>query len=202
MRSRRTRTRFQRIVPKPEIVIEERTAPKIEIEKLEPSRARERAVYEPSDEDNDIVRSVVTELMESIGLEFETQYEHADYQRVQVSVGDRQAGALIGKRGSGLEALELLLARMASHRAGHAVPVQVDVNEYRKRHEDELREQARACAEKVLESGEDEHLPPMGARDRRVVHVTVQEYEGLQTFSLGEGSTKHIVVHRKETQQQ
>ena len=200
MRSRRIRSRFSRPLPKPELVIEETTqhrdGPEIDVASLEPSRARERDPYEASTEDNDAFVRVVEELLDATELEYEVEFEHGEYQRAFVSVGDRQAGALIGKRGSGLEALETLLGRMTSHQVGHAVPVQVDVNEYRARHEDELRGLARDLARRVLDSGKDEHLEPMSARDRRVVHLAVQEFKGLQTYSVGHGATKHIVIHR------
>ncbi len=199
MRSRRIHSRFSRPLPKPELIIGASSAPaprEFPVDALEPSRARERTPYVASDEDAATVKRVVQELMEAAAIGYEAEFEHDDFQRVFVSVDDQDAGTLIGRRGAGLEALETLVGRMVSHQAGRAVPVQVDVNEYRARHEDDLRAEARALADRVLRSGEDEHLAPMSARDRRVVHLEIQEMEGLQTFSIGHGPTKHIVIHR------
>lgn len=201
MRSRRIRSRFSRPLPKPELIIGATTParPREEpVGALEPSRARERVPYVPSDEDASTVKRVVQELMEAVAIGYEAEFEHDDFQRVFVNVDDGDAGTLIGRRGSGLEALETLVGRMVSHQLGRAVPVQVDVNEYRARLEDDLRAEARSLAERVLRSGQDEHLAPMSARDRRVVHLEIQEMEGLQTFSVGHGPTKHIVIHRSD----
>jgi predicted RNA-binding protein Jag len=155
MRSRRTRRRFERVVPKPEVVIEDTPQHQVPIGNLEPSRARERRTYEPTEEDNATFRQVVAELLDSLEVEYSVDYSHGDYQRVSIEVGDRQAGTLIGKRGSGIDALETLISRMVSHQRERAVPVQADVNEYRKRHEDDLREEALVRAQRVLETGED-----------------------------------------------
>lgn len=195
MRSRRIRSRFSRPLPKPELVIQAAApAPAVLPEALEPSRAREREAYVASEEDNATVIRVVEELLASMEVEYEVEFEHTDFQRVFLKVEDRQAGSLIGKRGSGLEALETLIGRMASHQVGRAVPVQVDVNEYRVRYEDELRADARAMAERVLRSGREERFAPLVARDRRVVHLAVQEFNGLQTYSVGHGGAKAIVI--------
>lgn len=201
MRSRRIHSRFSRPLPKPELIIGASSAPapaqrEVSVGAPEPSRARERAPYVPSEEDAATVKRVVQELLESAEIGFEAEFEHDDFQRVFVSVDDHDAGTLIGRRGAGLEALETLVGRMVSHQVGHAVPVQVDVNEYRARYEDDLRAEARSLAERVLRTGEEEHLAPMSARDRRVVHLEIQEMAGLQTSSVGYGPSKHVVIHR------
>jgi len=198
MRSRRTRKRYERTIPKPEIVIDETPTPSVSLEDVAPSRARERPAYEPSPEDDAAVVEATEDLLEAADIDADIEFLHEDYQRVRIEVDSKHAGVLIGKRGSGIEALEVLIGRMASHEVGHMVPVQVDVNQYRAKHEAELRELARELAGRVAESGEDEHLRPMNARDRRVIHVTVQEMDGLETYSLGEGAAKHIVIHKAE----
>lgn len=203
MKSRRTRRRFERVIPKPEVVIKDTPAqPELAYETLEPSRARERRAYEPSEEDNAAFRKVVGEMLDALEVEYTVEYAHADYQRAFIEVGERQAGLLIGKRGAGIDALELLLSRMASHQCAHAVPVQADVNEYRKRREEELREDAVARAQRVIETGEDDRFPPMNARERRVVHLAVKALgSGLTTYSVGHGGEKAIVIRCTEEQE-
>jgi spoIIIJ-associated protein len=198
MRSRRTRRRFERVIPKPEVVIEEGPAPSVAVENLEPSKARERRSYEATETDNEAFRRVCEELLSALDVDYEVEYEHADYQRARIEVGSKQAGLLIGRRGSGVDALEVLVGRMASHQCNHAVPVQCDVNDYRRRHEEELREEAVARAQRVLQTGDDEQFPPMHARDRRVVHLAVKELDpSLATYSVGQGGAKAVVIRRE-----
>lgn len=199
MRSRRTRKRYERTIPKPEVIIESAPEPApVSLADVKPSRARTRPTYEPSEEDNAAVVRVTEEMLEAMDVEGTAEFQHETYQRVAISVGEKRAGILIGRRGAGIEALETLLGRMISHQVGHLVPVQVDVNGYRADHEEGLRELAVELAERVLETGEDEHLRPMNGRDRRAVHLAVEPIEGVETYSLGEGSDKHIVIHKED----
>jgi spoIIIJ-associated protein len=188
------------VIPKPQIVIGESPAesPGVSVEGLEPSRARPRPSYEPTEADNEVVRSLSEELAAELPLDCELSFEHADYQRVYMNVRKGPAGALIGRRGAVVDALEHLLHRMVSHRLGHHVPVQLDVNQYRQRLAEELRAEAVERAHRVLDTGQDETLAPMHARERRIVHLAVQSLSGVSTYTLGEGSTKRIVIHREE----
>lgn len=200
-RRRRRRSRFEVIRPKPELVLEETPESgdePVPIEKLEPSRAKKRPVYEPTEEDNDLFVRVLEELLEAIDVDYEIEFEHGDYQRAAIEVPDKRAGALIGRRGASIDALELLTGRMVSHQAGRSVPVQLDVNDYREREAEQLREEARERAERVLETGRDEKFPPMQARLRRIVHLAVENVEGLKTYTLGHGAEKRVVLHRED----
>ncbi len=163
---------------------------------IEPSRAKPRQEYVPTESDNDAIVDVVTRVLDALDVGYEVEFEHESYQRVFISLERGEAGMLIGRRGNAIEALEHLLGRMVSQVVGHLVPVQVDVNEYRQKLEEEMQQMARDIAAKVLELGEDHHLEPMNSRDRRTVHLAIEDIEGVETFTLGEGAARHIVVAR------
>lgn len=199
-RSRRTYS-GRRPTPNPVLVIgESKPEPQPAVAELgiEPSQPKARMTYEPTDEDNAAVIDTTCAVLDSVGLPYEVEFEHGDYQRVWINVDRGKAGSLIGKRGAAIDALEHLLARMSSHKVGHLVPVQVDVNGYRQRLEDDIREDALARARQVLEGGEDCHLPPMRPRDRRVVHIAVKPIDGLETYTIGEGPARHVVIVRQD----
>lgn len=200
MGSRRNRRKRQ--PPKPQIVITDSQAidanQKVVEMGIEPSRPKQRDEYEPTPESIEIVERVAGEVMDATGLSYELDFEHDAYHRVNIQLQSRQAGALIGRRGASIDALELLLGRMASHQVGAMLPIQVDVNEYRARKEDELKEIAMSCAQRVLDTGQDYHFEPMSARERRIIHITVKPTEGLETFTVGEGSRRHVVIAKLE----
>lgn len=184
---------------KPDIVIKESTPPpRVNQMGIAPSRAREREKYVPNEDHNAKVRAVVEEFFAATPLDPELRFEHGDYQRVFIGVGDREAGALIGRRGSGVDAVEHLLSRMINQRCHGNIPVQVDVNDYRQREHDHLRERAADEARRAMDSGEEVHFEPMSPRDRRVVHLAVQELGGLTTFTVGEGSRRHVVIVKSD----
>jgi spoIIIJ-associated protein len=197
-RTRRTRLRPgspSRPWPKPELVIESAPEAKpITQMGIAPSRAKEREAYEPTPEHDAAVEACTREVLDAMELPYEVDFEHADYQRIFVTVPEEEAGALIGRRGSGVDALELIMGRIVGQRCHGNVPVQLDVNGYREREHEKLEDRAREAAGKVRRDGDEFHFEPMNPRDRRVIHLAVESMEDLTTFTVGEGSRRHVVV--------
>jgi len=198
----RRRNRRKRQPPKPQVVISDserqEAGQKVTEMGIEPSRPKPRSEYNATPETIEIVERIAGEVLDATGLEYELDFEHDAYHRVNIQIQSRQAGALIGRRGASIDSLEMLMGRMASHQVGAMLPLQVDVNEYRAHKEEELKEIAMSCAQRVLDSGEDYHFEPMTARERRIVHITVKPTEGLETFTVGEGSRRHVVIAKLE----
>jgi spoIIIJ-associated protein len=103
-------------------------------------------------------------------------------------------GALIGRKGERLSALQHLLNLMLSRRMGTWTRVLVDVEDYRGRRERQLIEVATRAAERVAETGQMLQLEPMSALERRWVHLALRDVEGIATQSIGEEPTRRVVV--------
>ena len=102
---------------------------------------------------------------------------------------------LTGRRGQLVDALQHLVGKMlARSRGERGKPVVVDAGGYRKRHVERLEGLALRVADKAKESGEPVHLQPMSPHDRRVIHITLAEVDGVSTESDGEGEDRHVVV--------
>jgi predicted RNA-binding protein Jag len=187
----------RRAFAKPMLQFGDATPASVHTMGIEPSKPKPRQAYQPEGEDNTHVERVVKALLDETLLQCDVKFEHGEYQRVLINLEDRDAGLLIGRRGAGVDALEHLLERMASRAAGHRIPLQVDVNDYRVRQDNDRREHALALAQRVQSTGQEIHLDPMNPRDRRVVHLAIQSIDGLTTFTIGEGARRHIVITRK-----
>ena len=103
-------------------------------------------------------------------------------------------GALIGRKGERLSALQHLVNLMLSRKMGSWTRVLVDVEDYRGRRERQLTEMAMRAAERVQETGEMLQLEPMSALERRWVHIALQGVEGVATQSVGEEPERRVVV--------
>ncbi len=103
-------------------------------------------------------------------------------------------GALIGRKGERLSALQHLVNLMLSRRMGEWTRVLVDVEDYRGRRERQLGEIARRAAERVRETGTMLQLEPMPALERRWVHLALKGEPGVATQSIGEEPQRRIVV--------
>ncbi|MEX2184276.1 MAG: R3H domain-containing nucleic acid-binding protein, partial [Chloroflexota bacterium] len=108
---------------------------------------------------------------------------------------DREAlGALIGRKGERLSALQHLVNLMLSKEMGAWTRVLVDVEDYRGRRERQLRELAERAAARVVETGKMLQLEPMPALERRWIHLTLRDNAGVATQSIGEEPNRRVVL--------
>lgn len=114
---------------------------------------------------------------------------------VLVDVTGNDLGLLVGPRGATLQAIEELVRTVVQRRTeGHGTRINVDVAGYRARRREALAHFAEELAGKVRESGKDQALEPMPPADRKVVHDTIAELEGVTTMSEGEEPRRRVVV--------
>jgi len=111
-----------------------------------------------------------------------------------VDVLGADLGALIGRGGENLVALQQVVSAITSKRVGRSVHVPVDIEGYRRRREDQLREIAQRVASRVRASGQAVTLEPMLAYERRIVHLSVQGQAGLKTESVGMEPNRRVVI--------
>lgn len=138
-------------------------------------------------------RSVLGELLEKMDVEAEVTMD--DRPGVEgLEVAGAELGALIGRGGENLVALQQIVSAITSKRVGHTVHVPVDVEGYRKRREEQLREIARRVAGRVKTTGQAVTLEPMLAYERRIVHLAVQGQPGIKTESVGMDPNRRVVI--------
>ncbi|MDQ6796357.1 MAG: KH domain-containing protein, partial [Chloroflexota bacterium] len=164
------------------------------------SLAAERAdleAAEASPEALDTGRQILEELMRHLGFDVRVEVETGDTSRLNVvgDGGEKDAlGALIGRKGERLSALQHLVNLMLSRKMGGWTRVLVDVEDYRGRRERQLRDLATRAAGRVLETGKMLQLEPMPALERRWVHIALRDNPDVVTQSIGEEPNRRIVV--------
>lgn len=111
---------------------------------------------------------------------------------IEVKIDGDNLGLLVGPKGATLAALEELLRGAVGHRGPGRV--HLDVAGYRAKRRAALAEFARRVAEDVRASGSAKALEPMSAPDRKVVHDTVAEIDGVSTISDGEDPRRRVII--------
>lgn len=104
---------------------------------------------------------------------------------------------LVDAGGALIEAVQVL-AVQAARREGRSQQVVVDAGGYRARHRAALERLARRAAAEALATGDEIELDPMNAHDRRIVHMTLADVDGIVTRSEGEEPRRRIVVESAE----
>ncbi|MFT5170701.1 MAG: putative RNA-binding protein Jag [Candidatus Marinamargulisbacteria bacterium] len=106
-------------------------------------------------------------------------------------------GRIIGKEGSTIESIQILIKHFVIRK--YAVPVSIilDADGYRKRRGNLVRTKARKAAQVVLSGGESVHMENMPASERKTIHMLFQEDSDIETASEGEGSSRHVVINKR-----
>jgi spoIIIJ-associated protein len=142
-------------------------------------------------------KEILEQLMEMIGFEVQVEIKPGETSRLNV-VGEgaekESLGALIGRKGERLSALQHLVNLLLSKKVGEWTRVLVDVEDYRGRRERQLRDLATRAADRVAETGKMLQLEPMPALERRWIHLALREHEGVATQSVGEEPNRRVVV--------
>ena len=133
--------------------------------------------------------------VEAFGVEATVRGTVTEEERVHVDIDGPQVGLLVGPRGATLSAIEELVRTYVQRRTdGHGARIDVDVAGYRAQRREALAKFATQLADKVVESGKEQALEPMGAADRKVVHDAVAEIDGVTTISEGEDPRRRVVI--------
>ena len=146
-------------------------------------------------------REILEELLRHMGLEVNVSVESGDTSKLDVRGDENEKealGALIGRKGERLSALQHLVNLMLSRKLGAWTRVLVDVEDYRGRRERQLREIATRAAERVRESGKMLQLEPMPALERRWIHLALREHPDVATQSIGEEPHRRVVILRRQ----
>lgn len=122
--------------------------------------------------------------------------EEAEDNAIEIGVTGTELGLLVGPKGNTLNALQELTRTVVQREADGAKTdrLRVDVSGYRARRAEALGRFATQIAEDVLESGSEKVLEPMGPADRKIVHDTVNDIDGVETGSEGEEPRRRVVI--------
>ena len=138
----------------------------------------------------DLLYEIVTRMgFKDVEIEWEEREDHVRY-----FVEGADLGALIGRHGSTLEALQYLAGVINSRRGLVEHKIIVDIEGYRERRESRLRRLAQRTANEALREGQEIALEPMSAGDRRVIHLALSKNNSVTTFSEGEEPDRCVIV--------
>lgn len=147
-------------------------------------------------EQGDTVREFLEGLVEAFGSAADTEISEVDDDTLEAKVVGDDLGLLIGPKGATLDAVQEI-ARTVLQRATEperGARLRVDIGGYRAHRQDALGRFTRQVSEQVLADGVAVALEPMTAPDRKVVHDTVNELEGVASSSEGEDPDRRVVI--------
>ena len=152
------------------------------------------------DEKSEQIRSFLKGLLEHMDSAAEIKIYESEKGRYKVYLEGEKLGALIGRRGETLDAIQQLTNYSINRGSEkNRVRVQVDAENYREKREQSLERLAEKVAGKVTKYRRNVTLEPMNAYERHVIHTTLQDTPGVTTFSIGTEPNRRVVVSYDRT---
>ena len=149
---------------------------------------------EVDDEKAQAIRKFLSGLLEQMESTAEIHIYLAEKGRYKVILEGKGLGALIGRRGETLDAIQQLTSYAVNRSGGGRVRVQLDAENYREKREQSLQHLARKVAAKVTKYHRSVTLEPMNAYERHVIHTALQDVPGVTTYSTGTEPNRRVIV--------
>ncbi len=147
------------------------------------------------EQQGEAAKEFVVGLVREFGLDAEVTFDEVDEDTVQVSATGDDLGLLVGPKGATLAAVQDLARTFVQRQSENRTDrILVDVGGYRQKRAAALRRFAEGIVAEVRASGEERALEPMSPADRKVVHDTVNEIEGVETRSAGTEPSRYVVI--------
>ena len=165
-----------------------------EAPKAEPVEAKQEPAKAAADRSGDIM-TFLTGLMAHLEVEAVPEITVNEEGIYQVVLNGEDLGALIGRRGETLDAIQQLTNYAVNHGQRSRVRIHVDCENYRAKREESLQRLARKTAGKAVKYRRNMMLEPMNAYERHVIHAELQDYHpNISTYSTGTDPNRRVVV--------
>jgi spoIIIJ-associated protein len=164
------------------------------------SAKKEEVRGEP--EEVEIAREVIQTILEKmhVNANITVRLGDSDSDRIQpvlIDIEGNDLSFLIGRKAETINALQFITSLIVGRELGRWIPLQIDVQHYRKRREDELRKLARRIADQVSDTGRKQALEPMPPNERRIIHLELHDHPLVETESEGEDPARKVIVRIK-----
>jgi len=146
------------------------------------------------DERAEKIKSFLSGLLERMEIQADPQVKVDAEGNYLVDLVGEDLGAVIGRRGETLDAIQQLTGYAVNHGQAKRVRVRVDAEHYRSKREESLERMAHRVADKVVRYRRNVTLEPMNAYERHVIHTALQDRPDVTTYSIGTEPNRRTVV--------
>lgn len=164
----------------------------VKAEKIENEEVAQKITA--ADIDTDIAVAYLQEILKGLKVEDAKVTACVADGALQMEIDCDDYGIIIGRRGETLDSLQYLTGLAVKKSCDKYVRVVINVGNYREKRTETLRNLARKNANYVLRTGRRYTFEPMNPYERRIIHTTIQEIDGVDSLSIGYGQDRRVVL--------
>ncbi|MFH1582338.1 MAG: R3H domain-containing nucleic acid-binding protein [bacterium] len=143
------------------------------------------------------IKETVKEFFEKTTFETEVEVLPEKEKTVPIRLKVQEPQILIGEGGQTLAEIQHLLKAILKRKIEEDFYINLDINGYKERKEDYLREMTRSIADEVILTKQEKELAPMPAYERRIIHMELSTREGVEAESIGREPERRIIIKPK-----
>lgn len=158
------------------------------------TKAPEKAAMTADNGEFAEIRAFLDGLLKRMGVKADIEITRRDGKSIVVNLSGSNMGAVIGRRGETLDAIQHLTNYVINRGSDKHMHICVDAESYRAKREESLVRLAEKMAAKVIKYKRSMALEPMNSYERHIIHAALQDYEGVSTSSTGTEPNRRVVV--------
>ena len=143
------------------------------------------------------IKEIADEFFKKTTFEVDIEVLPEKEKTVPIKIKTPDPKVLIGEGGQTLNEIQHLLKAILKRKVDEEFYINIDINGYKERKEDYLRELVRSVADEVILTKKEKELAPMPAYERRIIHMEISSREGVEAESIGEEPERRIIVKPK-----
>lgn len=144
--------------------------------------------------DLDKIKKIIKEFFEKTTFEIEVDAKKSPEETVSIDLKMEEPQIFIGERGETLREIQHLLKMILYKKCGELILIDLDINDYKKKKVEYLKELAKTSAEEVMLTKTEKGLFPMSSYERRIIHMELAEHPNVMTESIGEEPERKVVI--------
>ncbi len=142
---------------------------------------------------NEFIKEIVLKLVTDMGFEAQIESKVRD-DILNLTIHSNNNNLLIGKDGKNMNALSLIVKQIVQNEVGGTYKFNLDVGEYKLKHQKRLERLAKQVAREVAKSKVEVKLDPMNSYERRIIHNALNDDRYVYTESTGEEPNRCVVI--------
>jgi spoIIIJ-associated protein len=148
----------------------------------------------------DLAKKITEELLNKTNLAGKVEIK-AGKEGPYLDISGEDLSLIIGKEGQNLDALEYIVNRIMRQKVEYNIKIRLEAQGYRGKREKNISLLAHRMAKKAKKMGRPVIIQPLGARDRRLIHLALKDVKGIRTHSVGEGIMRKVIINSTKPKQ-
>ncbi|MBN1621113.1 MAG: protein jag [Endomicrobiales bacterium] len=144
------------------------------------------------------IKEILNSILDYMNLKHKDIKTSIEAGRIKVDIKSDESKFIIGKNGQTLEALEHISTLILNKDVNTRTKINLDTDNYRKQQETRIQNIALKAANQVKQTGKSYRFDPMPAKERRLLHLSLQNHPDVETTSEGEGMFRKVIVRLKK----